>query len=457
MNVTLDAGSSITHDARDRVLAACVFAFALGVCFLASGGDALGDEAFYLYLSRTFGHEPAAAADYAWFHVLNRPLYYAIYHLATYGGFVSFRWFSCALCAAVIALVFLLARRFGASQRTAVIGAAVLALTRSLFVYAAHGFPDVLASGFALLAVAAALQQRAAATALLSLACVLCKESFVALPFVATWVRWSGARARFHGAAWAWLGVLIPTGYVAAVTLIGASTPGIRLQGWSPTPLSLTHAHGMWVGPELWPLLVFLLARRQWQRLGLWLGLPLFYVLWSWVLGRGLSPWYVIGPAMLSAVVVPGAIDEAALAARARWGRWGGNLYVPLVLCLLPIAYSGVLRVAAELRDGMPRVQVAPDVVALLEKRKPERVLLVGCFWSYRYSHLRGPTQPAARMESPGEAELPRVIDAAHEAQVTIMCRTPETRARGIEQRLAASGFDTLLVSEDYWVLQPKS
>jgi hypothetical protein len=430
-----------------------VFGAALLVRWLSTGGDAFGDESFYLYLARTFGREPAAAVDNVWFHLLNRPLYYAIFHLGTYAGFAGFRCFGSLVASGVVALAFLVARALGASRGSALFVCAILAVERPLVEYGAHGFPDPLASGFALAAVWTALLQLPAATFGLALACVLSKESFVLVPFIVTCLRaWPPAGQRVRLDAWAWLSVLVPTAYVLGTMLVGREA-GVAMQGWAQTPLSLKHARGMWVGPELWPLLVAIGLTAQRRLLVLWLGMPAFYVLWSWGLSRGLSPWYVIGPATLSAVASAPALDLVARMARPRWQR---GVYAALALCFAPIAWSGVTRVAAQLREGVPKVHVAPEVVAILERLQPERVLLVNCFWSYGYSHLRGPHEPATRTGWPPPAELQRVVDEARAAQVTVMCRTPETRARDDEPRLAADGFETLFASDDYWVLKPR-
>jgi hypothetical protein len=81
-------------------------------------------------------------------------------------------------------------------------------------------------------------------------------------------------------------------------------------------------------------------------------------------------------------------------------------------------------------------------------------VLLVNCFWSFGYSHLRGEREPAERVG--WEVERSSLIERARAAEVTIMCRNDETRARSDEQQLAALGFETLLVNRDYWVLRSR-
>jgi hypothetical protein len=121
------------------------------------------------------------------------------------------------------------------------------------------------------------------------------------------------------------------------------------MQGWSSTAFSLKHARNMWVGPELWAFIAWFSYRREWRIVVLWLALPGFYLAWSFVLGRGLAPWYVEGPSSLSAVAAALALD------RLRLERWGAStravLVVAFVLCLLPVPVLGVARLRAEWSD----------------------------------------------------------------------------------------------------------
>ena len=429
------------------MVAAALFCSALVVRWLSTGGPVLGDESWYLYLAHTLGREPAAEVDHAWFHVANRPLYYAIFHAGSYFGFTGFRWFGSVVSACSVAATYGVARQLGAQRWSAACAAAVLCMERPLVEYGSHGFPDPLATLFALAALSAANMQRAGTTCLCVIGCVLCKESFVAVSVIATVARLS--RGPMRPDAWAWVTVLLPVAYVAIITCLGSSQ-GIALQGWAQTPMSWKHARGMWVGPELWPGIIWCVWQRRWQWLAVWLGMPMFYLVWSIGLGRGLAPWYVIGPASLGAVAVALTFSDIAASATPKHGiRWA----IVLAACTLPIAWSGILRAGSQvlaLRSMWPVVDDAADVRAQLHALQPERVLLVNCFWAFGYSHLRG-AAPAKRAYWVDEYDNASVVADARAAQVTIVCRAPEHRAK--EARLAEQGFRTLLQTNAYWVL----
>lgn len=438
--------------------AAALLSLAFLTRWLSTGAEIYGDESWYLYLARTLGREPAAATDQAWFHLLNRPLYYLIFKLGAFRGFAEFRWFGSAVGALAVACVYLVARDLGAPRWSAVFAGCLLTFERWTVEYSAHGFPDTLASLFALLSIWAAGhgRRRGASMCAFAACAVLSKESFVALPLIAVFVR-----AQVIGVPtalrdrWTWLTILLPTSYVAFVTTLGWVTPGVHMQGWSHTALSLRHARAMGVGPEVWPLLGWLAFRARWSLLVIWLGLPAFYLLWSLGLGRGLSPWYVLGPASLSALAAALSLGELRAAVQRLSGRRASAVLFVAAACLTPMSLRGALRTGGQLlalRHGLPRVDDAPQVKALLQRVDAQRVLVVNCFWSYGYSHLRATAEPARRAFWSGDASVSSMAVALGEVDVGIFCATPELPA--LRQRLSGAGFETLLSNRDYWVVQ---
>ncbi|HEX4353959.1 MAG TPA: hypothetical protein VHZ95_13615, partial [Polyangiales bacterium] len=295
------------HDVREpdatfeRTFLVAAFVLGFGLRFLFADGDFIGDDAWYFYLAHGFGREPGVQAEQPWFHLANRPLYYAIFHFGSAFGLLGFRLLGTWIGAMVPLLAYGSARALGASRRAAAVALLCLCLHRFHLQYSALGFPDLLASAFALAACHAAVRRRAVATLLLSFASVASKESFVFVPFIATLLRWDPNERR-RPDAMAWLTCLLPTAYVAIVSAISLRVPGLRMQGWSQTTFTLRHARAMLVGPELWPLIGWLAYRRAWRALALWLALPAFYLLWNVVLGRGMAPWYAIGPSSLASV-----------------------------------------------------------------------------------------------------------------------------------------------------------
>lgn len=446
--------ASVAATQSDWAIAAILFAVACMIRWLATEGEVYGDESWYLYLAQTWGSEPAAAVDHAWFHLLNRPLYYLVFHPAALGGFALFRGFACGVGALVVAAVYVLARDLGAARLGAAFAACVLSIQRSVVAYGAHGFPDVLASLFGVLAIWAAATRRAGWMSLFALSCVLCKESFVALPLIAAFVH---ARSQGRCSVWTWLTVGPSTTYVAVVTTLGWATPGVAMQGWDHTGFAWKHARAMGVGPELWPLLGWLAWRKQWDLLAIWLGLPAFYLAWSFGLGRGLSPWYVIGPATLSVLALALSWQPviALLAARLRPAVGACLGAALLMLCMLPMAWRGCLRTAQRvlaLHHGLPHVEAAPEVVAQLRRVGAERVLLVNCFWSFGYSHLRGKAQPASRVYWSDDAAASNAPRAFRAVDAAVVCRTQGTPA--LRSSLSTQGFETLLWNDAYWVVR---
>src|SRR5262245_14388676 len=91
---------------RERAFVIALFVLGFAVRWLFADGDFHGDESWYFYLSQGFGREPGVQIEQPWFHIANRPLFYAFYHLSTYGGLVSFRLLGCTVGSLVPVLAF---------------------------------------------------------------------------------------------------------------------------------------------------------------------------------------------------------------------------------------------------------------------------------------------------------------------------------------------------------------
>ncbi|HEY2733792.1 MAG TPA: hypothetical protein VGI70_07390 [Polyangiales bacterium] len=451
------------HDVREpdaafeRAILAAIFVLGFGLRFLFADGGFIGDDAWYFYLARDFGRELGVQAEQPWFHLANRPLYYAIFHLGSEFGLLGFRLLGTFVGALIPCLAYATARALGATRASAAIALLCLCLHRFHLQYSALGFPDLLASAFALAACLAAAQRRATATLLFSIASVASKESFVLVPFIATFLRWE-PRERRRPDALALLTCLLPTAYIAIVSAISLRTPGLRMQGWSQTPFSLHHARAMLIGPELWPLLAWLVYRRQFRAVALWIALPLFYLAWNTLLGRGMAPWYAIGPASLASVAVALAFDSLALACRSRSRAMRYLVLGAALACLAPMPLLGLLRVRAQwvqLHGHVPHPDPDSDVQAAIERSGSERVLLVDCFWAYRYSHLRSRRTPAEARWWYSAADSGSVLEAAQRADVVVVCRKGEDAP--IRAQLERIHSRILLENERFSVLEVPS
>jgi hypothetical protein len=431
--------SAAADSSLERAFVIALFALGLGVRWLFADGDFLGDEAWYFYLSRGFGREPGVHAEQPWFHIANRPLFYAFYHLSTYAGLVGFRVLGCVVGALGPVLAFLAARRFRASFLSAALSACFLSVQAQQVRYSAAVFPDPLAAAFGLAACWAVAARAPARACALALCCVASKESFIAVPGLIVLLDVIEQRARtgqLRIRRWQVLTIAIPIAYIGTLTAIAVGSSSLRLQGWSDTPFTLSIARRMWVGWELWPVLAWLAWRRQARVLVLWLGLPLFYLLWNRALGRGLAPWYVVGPAAFSCVAAALALDHiygtctrwATLQPKAASVHWSPRLAVALcLLCLAPIPLVGLLRLREQWRklDGrFPTPDAASHVQALIAQRQPTSVFVVDCFWAYRYSHLRG-QKPATAAWWYNTNDTDRVLRAAQAAALVVTCRSP--------------------------------
>lgn len=413
--------------------------------WLFADGDFFGDEAWYFYLARTFGSEAAAAGEHPVFHVLNRPLFYAFYHLSTYGGLVGFRFAGCLIGAAVPLLNFVTARRFGASPLWAAVAACFLCVQRQQLSYSAHVFPDVLAAAFALAACQAAAARQTRSVFAWSLACVWTKESFVLLPAIGVALGLLAQRSACEHMRldrWQWSALIIGPLYVATLTAYG-KWADFAMQGWSSTPFRLAEARNMTLGVEVWPWLVWLAVQRQGRILLLWLGLPAFYLLWNRVLGRGIAPWYVVGPAALASVAVALTGDRLIQRARARQlpaaAQWG--LAALFALCCARPPAHGLVHASAQLSrvQGLPWPSAAPEVRAQIAKHSPQRVLLIDCFWADAFSHLRG-VEPASPAWWEGPQSSAELLARALQSDFVVICRKPEREA--LERSLRAAPFE---------------
>jgi hypothetical protein len=440
----------------DRAFIAALFIAGLGLRWLFADGDLVGDDAWYLYLSRTFGTESAARGEHPWFHIANRPLYYATYHVSTYAGLFGFRLLGCVIGAALPVLSFGAARRAGATFAAAASAAAVLCLQAQQLKYSALGFPDALAAAFALAACWALAAESLGWALTLSAACVAAKESFIAVPVLIAFLHLTSGRSRLRPRHW--LALALPLLYVAAVALLPRFDKALRMQGWSNTPFTLNLARNMWVGPELWPLIAWLAWKRQAQLLALWLALPAFYLMWTVLLGRGVAPWYVLGPAALASVAVAHALDFV-------YRECTQRLLAPVtriavvglcVCCFAPLPLYGLSRTRTQLAhlDGrLPVPSAAPQVVTLIERASPQQLLLINCFWAFGYSHLRsGKPADSTWWHRAEDAEY--VLKRARAASMVVVCHDAEHPSG--EQQLRQLPRELLLDDGAYLVLGEK-
>jgi hypothetical protein len=363
---------------------------------------------------------------------------------------VGFRLLGCAVGAALPVLSFQAARRGGVSFAAAAIASSMLCLQAQQLKYTALAFPDGLAAAFALGACWALAAGSVGWALAWSAACVAAKESFVLVPVLIALLQLTKERSRMR--ARHWVALACPLLYVAVVALLPMLDRSLRMQGWSTTPFTFNYARNMWLGPEVWPFIAWLAWKRQARVLALWLTLPAFYFVWSMLLGRGIAPWYVLGPAALASVALAYALDVVYRACERSYIVRIGVVGL-CVCCFAPLPLYGLSRTREQLsrigaRFPMPRLPV--QVIAIIEQSNPAQLLLINCFWAYGYSHLRAGKPPDATWwHRPEDAEA--VLQRAQAASMFVVCREP--RHEQAEQALRRLPRAPLFEDRAYLVL----
>lgn len=123
------------------------------------------------------------------------------------------------------------------------------------------------------------------------------------------------------------------------------------------------------------------------------------------------------------------------------------------IACLAPLPYYGLRSVRSQwlrLAGRFPRPDAASGVVAALALREPQDVLLVNCFWAYRFSHLRG-ARPASVVDWSGAQDTQHVLDATRGASLIVTFRTPGDGS--VDQALLRLPLDPVYEDAGYVVL----
>lgn len=462
--MSVSPSSAATRPAPERwpwgATAALGLLFALGLALRwpAMGGDFFGDEAWYLYLARTWGTEPGAQAEMPWFHLANRPAYFAVFHLSSYAGLAGFRLMGCVVGALVPVLAYAAARALGARRMLAALAPALLVGDGVLLEFSSHPFPDMLATACALGAFIAAARGRGGWMAAAALGAVLSKESFFLVPVVAAAIRAQAAGRRVwqldRAAA---LTVAAALAYVTAVMLAGRIA-GMRMQGWSADS---GLPNWIWGTPPLLLCVVgWLAVRRQWLPVVVWLALPAFYVGWILVLGRGWELWYATGPKTFAIVACAAGLEAMWRDALAggRWRQAGAAVVAGLAVVAMADTWAEQARAIKSHYVGTDnwwwRADTGAAVREIIARERTDDVLVVNCFWAYRYSHLRGPGRPGTYFEWHGEADTPRLRELLGSARLVVVSGEEPTRL-ALQQLLARAGSELLLDTREWLVVRP--
>jgi hypothetical protein len=350
--------------------------------------DVANDEAWYFHLARTLAGagrnvtpvQPQLA------HLILRPVLYLFYWPVAQLGLTGARLVNVALGTFTTVYLAVLCRRLGVRPWPAALAAWIVAFQQITCNYSVFLYPDSLATALLLPAIASFVAGRRGATLALFTLCLLTKEMFAVVPLALVPLSLErGGRLGWRPGPMTPV-LLLPLVPVAAVTLVATFGLGAHMQGWAtekPTALFWL-AHLLPALLVAWPILV--VARRRLE-LVLSLAFPVFFVLWSYVRGAGVSDWYLYGPLHLSALAIVAAADEAGRRVRARR---------PPRLAMVAGAVAAALVAAVIVRKIVvwnralvgDDVLATPETVAVAEEvaaRRPTRLVLVDCFWAFSY------------------------------------------------------------------------
>jgi hypothetical protein len=387
---------------RDYLLAAALVGLALALRLQGLWVGLYGDETWYFHLSRTLGigREHVVNPFPEGAHVLARPFLYVFTFPAAQLGVTAYRVFNAILSAATVGVTALACRSLGLRRLATFVGCLVVVAHDVTLVFTTRVFPDTPATFFAMLAVWAFLAERPRAMFLACVAATLSKEAFAVVPLALGLLSLErggrlGLRVRPIGWWAAASGVPLLLCMALSIFVLGG-----RLQGWSNIQPDTRFLALMGITLASAPLFVVLALVGQGRVLVLALMHPVFYLVWWYVVGRGVNEWYVVGAVPPLAMATAAALDAfpraAAFAERSRWGRAratlvGGALGVLAANLVLidPHEPLSHLRSAFELRwirdPKDTDFSSLPPIVDQLARDHRRDLLLVDCFWAHSF------------------------------------------------------------------------
>jgi hypothetical protein len=367
-----------------------------------------GDQALYFYLSKTLGFAPDSLRDLEplWTHVVVRPFLYLFFWPWANVGLTAFQVANILVGATIPCLIYSLSVRFGVRSALAAIVAFAASVHPVLVAFSARGFPDNLATALILAGYLAYFSNRAAVAVTLSLLTVLTKEAFAMflLPLlVDSTYRFLTSRSKLILAPLLGLAAVVVTSVVSIYVFDG------RLQGWGSGKPEPWFFRAFLCTAWFAPLYLLLLLRRQLQVLLIGLAAPAFFVIWGFVLHRGIEQWYVYGPfcvalfplsvALQAAMVRVTAPVDVQTTSISAWQRIEPILTMSCAVALLGTIIvlpeqsgwrSWLDLVKAEQLFSQPKrtVDHTRHMAQLIEQRRPQRVLVMNVFWAFAYYPL---------------------------------------------------------------------
>jgi hypothetical protein len=440
-------------------LALVAIALALRVRHL--GSDAWADEAWYYYLCKTWGAQGdlVRPPDDIGAQIAYRPLFFVIHWPLAQLGLDAARLGNLSLSIGLVLATFRLALRLRLGTPLAFLSALVVAANPTCAHFGVILTTDTTTAFFLLLSVNAAVSGAYGAAAALMSAAVLCKESSVAvaLAMMAGCLLERLQRTSDNPSASrlspSLLVLGVPVLLVAVTQAVGRFAFHGRMPGWG-TNLEVGSflSHAM-VGYLAAPCALILGFSRRWVLLFTAASLPIFYLAWSNLLGRGVVDWYAVS-------FLPLVATAQALAIRDLFVWVCARRALPAKAALTSAGAAMMLLIPwSQWWDFMhwpwqpPRRVGEREVVRALTRVRPRTVELVSCFWSLAHYPLRPSGAMAWKHYPPDEVwsvmALQRLRAQQRDVDAIVYCRP------ALETVLKTSfASDCVLFENDNYLVQ---
>lgn len=387
--------------------------------------DVFNDEAWYFHLARHLARSGAqitpAHSEIA--HFILRPFSALFFWPWAQLGLTAVRVVNITLGVVVVVQVAYLALQLRCHPTLAALSALLVALHYANCHVSAWCFPDTLATALMLLGVRYYLDGRCLATFAAFTLCLLTKEMFAPIPLAlfTLCIQRSTGRWTVSRLGWALLASLLPVVLATLTAMLGYSA---GVQGWSDQSAEWRFWVSLLLPPLMlsWPLLV---RARRYTELALSLAFPVFFFLWSYVVGRGVSYWYAAAATPLSAIAFAAAGDTL-LELRYRWSV-GAQRFATAAIVVVGVAFV-VMSLRLALRWGSESVlsylgqpREVESIAALVAAHAPKNLILVDCFWAFAYypfSATAGKVTPLTHVERAADLSSADLVVACEPSAV---------------------------------------
>lgn len=396
----------LAHSHQHVAACAILFTIAFGYRIRELDAPLYGDQALYYYLSKTLGFPPDSVRDLGslWTHFVVRPFMYVFFWPWANLGMTSFRVANIALGAIVPCLCYALSIRFRVRPGLAAVMALAVAIHPVAVSFSGRCFPDNLATALVLAGYLAYFAERVRLAILAMVLTILAKEAFAMflLPLVADGAyRFVKQKSRLVAAP------LIALAVVAATNLLSVHAFGGQLQGWGSGKPNAAFFRGFLASAWFIPLYALLLLEKRLSVLAISLAAPIFFVVWGFVLHRGVEQWYIYGPFCVAVVALSVGLQEALSIVTAgpetrrapiprgeTWRRFTSRCCALCLLATIMImpeqagwrSWLDLVKLE-QLLDLHPKIGAdhIEQIAQRIKQRQPKDLLVMDSFWAFAY------------------------------------------------------------------------